>query len=1415
MHKEMTKTDNNGKETNSLTKVLTENGVSLDDQIELFFADNVINLDTYGVTEDQYQAKVEAAQKIAKDDGKSITYQQAQKQALYDSVGYRENMAEPQKAAFLDKMHELITNQAISMGEQVTRNKAEIGKSITRIAQFPNNGTGTSYTSENQTPTVMGIQRDSILKIAGEQADATIAKMIWLRDNKGVSGSSAVNVSNDPNDYSTQSPDTRHVDSQNVLDVFDTTLNMDQQAGSASVQNSDEHIADLRRILHDIVAKVMKPVSFYMAQHIQNDETRGEYDPNTQSIWIQRQQVGQPTAGMLGQGIRMSAAVVYAHELIHHITTVGLKNNSHIARQVSDLYEATREAFEAKYGNNAFKVFMNDPAADLNDPANANEITAAKARWEHLFNPPQNANLTNAGLDEFVAFGMTDENFKRELSQLAVDPRIIAKRKSLTTIFEKNIQTTLVNIYNMIMDFVQNMFHEQKHSPMVAQELENLVIALSKVDTKSKNLIFNAAAEAEAKATTFGLDMDEKVKDFAVKTMNKTQLGRVISELKKLPELDNMLSHRMRVAMLWYKDQEQGLLPAIYTEMKGTTERVRELHTLLSRRNMDIDAAKEEIKATMAAVNRDWFDRKLTSHEKTAITKVLLKGDISALLDISSPDAIKGFIESPTQRDAHIAKLMGDLQALINGVTKNAAQRQYYMQFFKNGVDALGYGMITGEDFQEAVNYRNAHNLAIMDNTRYAGVLEKTTAFNDIVGLLDQLASVSSIKYMRHTDKVSVVSLMNSHPEAIKNVLINHKNLKHQANDQLFGGSPELMEKGYVKTILNSRMQFEFGTLADEQAFADRGYIKHAYPLKRDSFVDPVHDDIYMYTAPNGTINDYLSGIASNTRNKMKGATSFDIQIQSGNQTDPGVVANAANRSALVAISHRADAMGTTTTLTKRSLGSTAMSPSFNTQGKMSTLRYIMSEHTKDTVLQQFSDFDMVLGSMASQIVDKVNTPVINSKLVIALREMWDREKTKFPESFVKIGPNSSVKRYRDIYEQFPQKMKEHILSEWGENGMMVAQDVVDLAFGQRKYSITEIFGKTPAERNTFERLTLEALNFALGFYNPLAKEQIDSKQGRAVTRAKSIEDFFIQVTKLAKSNIIVRNIRVTWGNHLSNVMYLKNKGIPLKDIMVLQREAFTSALQYQADNDKLQTLLIKRRIYENDNSISVAARDIALKNADRAIMRLQHLLANNPSTEMIKSGLLPSIVDDVETASTHKPHRFGVDKMLEDGLNRLPDKVAKVGRVMFMTEDTEGFKTLNNMVKMTDYVGRYVLYRHYTSKGMAKPEAMSRVQDEFINFAPPTHRMIEYLNSVGVFWFSKYLLRVQKHIKNNVTERPFTTLATFVASSATHGNNIMMSIPFVTKSMTQLLGDPFSAWEGSIGGITTMQALDAVTPNF
>jgi len=704
----------------------------------------------------------------------------------------------------------------------------------------------------------------------------------------------------------------------------------------------------------------------------------------------------------------------------------------------------------------------------------------------------------------------------------------------------------------------------------------------------------------------------------------------------------------------------------------------------------------------------------------------------------------------------------------------------------------------------------NAHNIARMMDLPTADVL-KGESFQRAVGLIDQLATLSSLRYVRNDQLKGTAKLMEDYRGNMEDIMGHHNLLKERALIDSFNGSPALMQKGYTKQILNDRIRYEQGTIHDKARFESMGYVMQETPIKRDP-KDPVQDDIYMFKSVTGTVNDYQPGIMSITNNAMKGTSQYKLQLQIGNTTTAGQTALANNRKVAYETQKKLRAMYSATPrpIRQNQGNENYMVPKMDINGRIDEMRYVMNEHTKDTVLQQFSEFDAVLAAMSSQIIDKKYTPQINAEVVTALKDLYDSEFHKYPEAYVEISAQSDNPRYRDIWHMLPIKTKQQVESIWGAPRMMVSRDVIDLAFGQRKFSITEMFAKDHKSRNLFEAITAEVLTFALGANNPFTDAPLNTaadddtetarnkRLGRATTRAKRIEETMLQLTKIGKSNIVVRNINVTYGNYVSNMAYLKSKGISLERISKLSREAINSALDYQKVKHELNTLRLQRDVTSRNISLAPTAKAQRLKKLDRRIERLEHELANNPSTAMINAGLMPQVVDDVDTAHVQSPHKYGVDAFIDHNLAKLPNKLERVSRTLFMTEDTEGYKMLNNGVKMTDYTARYVLYTHYRSQGMSHNDAISAAIDEFINFDLPTHRSIEYLNSIGILWFSKYQLRVLKQIKNLVLEHPFTTLATFLMGAYIGGHNIINSIPGITKDTFQAFGDPITALSGS-----------------
>lgn len=1327
---------------------------------------------------------------------------------------------------FTKELFEHISKSVESMAEQTARNKKAITDAIAQWGQYPFNGTGVVVSPENKTGnidfkdrhgnTTTRIKTAGIIPTEMKNNENTQREMQDLI-KEGYASSQNASVSTKASDY----PNSQKIDSMNVNQVFDSLVAMDDQKGFGAVQASKEHLAHLKHLLDSIIKGVMSPAEMYLGTRTTDGTTEGlfqEVEGGNNRIWIQTQQAsGTPYPGLLGHGIRMSTGEVFVHELIHHVTNTALNGSSDLKKQAQALYDLAYNRFTAMHGENAFRVFMNDPSVDIMDPAPEiqNEVMAAKARWNYVFDPAitRRDDGSNAGLKEFITHGLTNENFKRELGKLSIPEQMRRDRQRMSDIFSWNLQTTLANLFQRMMTFIQMRFQGLQHSTKVDQELENLVRAMAVTESKGKSLVYAKLENLEQRATALSIKIDDRIKESAVKKLSATALGKLYMTVKSFPELDNMISHQLRVALLWYNDQERGLIPSIISEMQGNTLRLEPLQDLLQRRHVLIDMAKVEAAENISQAANSYFQSKLSQKAKVAITKGLLKTDIGALLPFSTKNAIQGFISDGKQREDQIRTLVGQLQA--------DPDLKEFATFYENAANDLGYFMVTNKAqgrFQ--VPFMNAHNIVLMQDTKYRGRIKVgSPAYQKAVGIVDQLATLSSLRYVAGQHVHELKKLMDEDWSGVEAVLTVHNNMKAKAMQDLFHGNPALMLKGYIKQIVDGRIKFDFGTLQDEQAFADAGYVLMSMPLPRDSH-DPVQEDIYIYKSHLGMVNDLQPGIASYTQNRAKGRNAYDIQGQIGNTANPQKIAESNDAIMKAEVLSRIDNMFKTrpSNYWINRDDATYMVPKFDSKGQIAQMRYEMTEHTKDTILNQHSDFDAVLAAMEQQRIDKQFTPVVNQELILALKEMYDKEGQKYAEAYVEISPYSKNQRYRDIYQQLPPRVRDQIRSVWGDDRIYVAQDVVDLAFGQRQYTIMESINKSKEDRGIFENLMVEGLTGILSISNPWSKRikenaNIDYRKFRVLTRARAIEDLAIQFAKYGKTNIVVRNLPVLSGNHQSNLMYLKSKGMPLGKILEYQREAFLGVIEYQKLKDELFEYRHKREIEEARISTSAADKKVILKNLDRAIARVENELAGSKVRPLIEAGIMPTLVDDTETAHVQSPYLYGAEKWITDYSKKLPPKLQRLGKVMFMTEETQGFKLLNNAVRMTDFIGRYALYHHYViSEKMDPKTAERKVMDEFINFELPTHRLIDYGNRVGLIMFSKYQLRVLKHIKNLLMERPFTALATFLIGSYIGDNNILNSIPGVTKDASMILGNPWTMPIRSLGDIVTVDGVQVMT---
>jgi hypothetical protein len=341
---------------------------------------------------------------------------------------------------------------------------------------------------------------------------------------------------------------------------------------------------------------------------------------------------------------------------------------------------------------------------------------------------------------------------------------------------------------------------------------------------------------------------------------------------------------------------------------------------------------------------------------------------------------------------------------------------------------------------------------------------------------------------------------------------------------------------------------------------------------------------------------------------------------------------------------------------------------------------------------------------------------------------------------------------------------------------MYVAKDVVTLAFGYRKFSMVEMFTKDPAERKMLEQCVVSLFNLFPGM--------------EGVVVANNAERLAMEMASIAKDNIIVKSLMLTLRNFGSNIHYLRARGMSTHDILKYNREAIRMGIRYQADEQKLNDLGVQRNLLIEKGNSSAAIQKI-----DDEIFQLKNRLSRNPVQDSIKAGLLPSLIDDIETEGSQNYYPGMLEKAATKVSNKLPSVVQKAGSHLFTTQDTQIYKVLNNAVKMTDFAGRHALYNHYVkNKGMDPKEAAALALEEFVNFDVPTHRSLEYLNQVGLVWFSKYALRILKSVAGSIKDRPFDVAMSILLASHIGLDSIYNSVLFVTTDIGNKISTPINA---------------------
>lgn len=1102
------------------------------------------------------------------------------------------------------------------------------------------------------------------------------------------------------------------VSQQNSLDVYD------QLEANSVVKDSDEHSSYLRSLFTDVYNKVLQPFNLYLASSGATD-TIGATSLSDMYIVNQTITAGAVVSGLLGNGIRMSANEVYAHEVTHNIITKALASSPALRREMRKLWKQVKDAL----GKDGYKAFMN-PNTKETDLHYEDEVKLAKQRYDYIFNLRKLDGSPNENyLDEFAAFGLTNAFFKSKLGTISV--KRVSNLNDNPTIMER-----INDMFQRMLDFFFKQLTGATKSTADAQ-LYQLMTALAQVDQRAKGPLIQAAKAG----TNFAGKQVNAVQSVAAKALvkigdmdivkgSKWAVVRAAGGLMTIIGEDNVsyFMDTLKKFATVNSDTNNSFADVtskILVEGSGRTKQNGVFHDLKRIGNHVIDQTrKRTMQITKRSINKA-FNRELTSAEKRTVT-LALQADLAPVINTIGREETVELLKDRTK-----------LRSKINELEKQIKEEfPKAGMFYNNHSKNLGHWLITGKSLLPEGVLKNAHNIASLYLTSKKRPSKAEIA--KATPMIDLLASYHAMDRLhKGSSATDLASLMKSQPSGMNFVIGMYEGFKENSKEELDRAH---ITKGYIADLNNPEITVAFGTKDEVAEYTAQGFAVSG-KLEKDP-TDTMDETVFIFTAKDGGNARYNAGIVNLLSPKARGTNQYNVAINAGYERE-GL--GKGTHSAMVAVSKDKRK------LADNSFGQVSFregsytSAVFDPEGNVTSWNYLMSSHAKDAYLERDTAIDNVLSKMVADLGIKPKVRESNRKFVKALKAQYDLDFKENPKEYVTISPLSDNKRYRDIWNMLPPDMKAAVQKEFGAEGLKVKHDMLDLGFGYRKYSLTEILDKDPEERNYFEKV--------MG----LMIETMFGKKARR--RVRNTGNIVAELVAMGKDAWVIKSFVVTAANTMSNLLLLKMRGVSIKETFYSYAVATKGLADYKKQILELgeleQQLAYKKMSNHRRN-----------KTADR-VAELKIELDKNPVKALLDAGVLQTIVEDVDTDAAESKVRSYVAEKMDKYTSRVPQGLKNAAATATLMQGTKGYNFLRDLAQMSDFGARFALYNHQTKSGkMTHDEAIGHVMDIFIDYDLPTHRMIQYGNDLGFLFFTKYLVRVIRIMYITARDYPGRVLA-------------------------------------------------------
>lgn len=1132
----------------------------------------------------------------------------------------------------------------------------------------------------------------------------------------------------------------RNANNINRLDA--ETLFNKLKPGKAS-QDHINHLTDTLDYLQSNIVRVIKQSGQQISglDHFQEKLLVDSIDP----------EIDKSPDTLIAHGFDMSEKEAFVFKMLQVSLKYGLENFSPSVLVARSLYAQARDQLKVI-------DFLTDP-----NNTSATEMALAKQRYDAVFG--NTAITTDATgrtnrLANFIALAETNEPLRNKLAQMSV--------KRTRSAPASTIREHIGDLVNSILTWLSGLATKSLSNATVATRLTKLAKNISHVDSEARN---NLLGRVERGSEEISQTVQDKLNAFG--HMVRNQLLKVQKIVPKSvafginagsavfndQDAQDVRTAITTIMMNIHQNGKLGTLAELVNEFIGSNETNQSIHTLLTQKNMAADRARQIIREMVPGMIEQTFVS-LNQTEKEAIQKVVANTDMAYLFANGYDLArLNELLTNPNE----LAKEIASMESQLNSV--GAQNAPFYIKSAKGLAKQMVHGV-------SPLVYQLPNAAAIARLIGTGKVRPNDTVVNSATQLIDTLASLSALTELSQADKETVSNVISR--EMTKGEPDNNGmtfTLKYYSSlkgaELAKSGKDQSLAavKGYTPTLTDPNKKVIVASVLDEPSLIRRGYVRGAQ-FARDPN-DLSKQPMYYYHSNNGGEPRWIAGVMSTLQTTVGGVNPISGRSVNGSMT-PGIWGSK-EKTALATlkrsqINELFDANKPMPTGTK-----SYMQPTLNRAGSIMGYSYQIPRANKEAHLDIDNDFTKVMAAWEGRIAEEIQAEKYNEMLLQRLHEMYVKDARQGNAyQYITINKNSTDAQLKEIYELMPIEMKEAAKDIWPNGDIKVRKDLLNNAFGYREPSVLNMWTGQTGYSKEFQKAFVSIAETFLG--------------KNAAKYLRLGERGIMEFVKEMKDWIVVRSVVVSAANIVSNMVHLATVGISPVTMAKDMSVAVLAAEEYRR-NEKL--------INEYSHYLAVGQNPKMADEYQRKISELKDSQARNPVADLIKTGLLPTIAEDLGQQDDYSLKDKLLTKM-DEYTSAVPDSVKRVAKEVTLSRDSHIYFLLNRSIQYGDFVAKYSLYKQLTTRKnnpMDKDSAIARVMDEFVNYDILPSRTRFYLDAMGLTWFLNYKIRIQKVILRTIRENPLRALFLMFSNSWESNLPNITDANLVTGSLNYNIG--------------------------